>query len=850
MLRRFHTRMSRRPVAKLAILTCCIFAFLSTSSGIADDEMSLWYDEPAEKWLEALPIGNGRMGGMVFGGPNKERIQLNEESLWSGQPLDCNPKGALDHLPEIRRLLFEGKNAEAHQLATKYLLGDPKSVRSYQTLGDLTVELDHSGKVTNYRRELDLETGVCRATYNVGDVKFTHEAFLSAVDDVLVLRISADEPGALDATVSLTRRQDAESRYDWPRDLVLEGQVTDKPDPKRGPGGKHMRFAALARVWWEGMGDGDIDPQLVRGEKTIEGREQRAVTIVLTAATDYDAERMDFDRDRNPAAVCNRICRRAAANALRRTGGERPVNVPGPLLGKLRRRRYRGLKQAHVKEHREKFNRVELEIGDSPHPDLPTDERLQKVKEGAHDPQLVEQYFQFGRYLLMGCSRRPGRLPGNLQGVWNKHMNAPWGADYHTNINLQMNYWPASVCNLTETNRPLIDFMNRLRVPGRKTARKMYGADGWTMHHLTDVFGKTCVHDGIHWGMFPMGGPWMMLPLWRHYEFTCDREALEERIYPIMKESAQFVLDFLVEGPDGYLVTAPSYSPENAFIDPDTGRAQQLTYAPTMDIEIIHALFERTIAAAEILGQDEQFREKLKKAMDRLPPLQIEENGTLQEWIKPYKEASPGHRHVSHLLGLHPGDWITPDTADLFQAARKTIERRLEHGGAATGWSRAWTISFFARLLDGDAAHHHLHELLARSTTTNLFDLHPPFQIDGNFGGTAGVAEMLLQSHRGEPGSRTIDVLPALPSAWSDGSVRGLRARGGFRVDVEWSDGAPTRIAVHSLAGKTCRIHWKDTIRFDTEAGRSYVIEDIGGNSLHGAAVATTDGAEVPAEKL
>ena len=438
-MRRLHRSVSVLWLLVLSVAVCAVWV-----PARASEDLTLWYDEPAEKWLEALPMGNGRLGGMMFGGTDVERIQLNEESLWSGQPLDCNPKGAREHLPRIRKLLFEGKNKKAFSLAQKHLLGDPPRVRSHQSLGQLKVDLDHNGDINNYRRELDLETGICRVTYEVSGVQFTHEAFSSAVDNVVVLRISADEPGALDATVSLSRRQDAESRYDSPRDILLKGQVTDKPDPKRGPGGKHMRFAARARVWWEGMGNGDIDPELTRGEKTIEVRQSQAVTIMLTAATDYDAERMDFDQSRNPAAICERMCRRAADKALRRMGAGPPVEVVGPELGRLRRRRYKGLRQAHKREHRQKFNRVELEIGDSPHPDLPTDERLQKVKDGAHDPQLVEQYFQYGRYLLMGCSRRPGRLPGNLQGIWNKHMNAPWGADYHTNINLQMNQWPAT----------------------------------------------------------------------------------------------------------------------------------------------------------------------------------------------------------------------------------------------------------------------------------------------------------------------------------------------------------------------------------------------------------------------
>lgn len=799
----------RRHTGRQMVL-CAVVAFLLllnvAGPARASDDLTLWYDEPAEKWLEALPMGNGRLGGMMFGGTDAERIQLNEESLWSGQPLDCNPKGAREHLPRIRKLLFEGKNKKAFSLAEKYLLGDPPRVRSHQTLGDLTVDLDHPGEVSNYRRELDLSTGVCRVSYEVDGTPFVRDAFISAVDDVLVLRLWARKGGEVSAALGLSRQQDAQVRSVGNNGLLLQGQIIDEPDSARGPGGEHMRFAARMHVLNHGGKVRSND-----GTVTVEGAD--SVTVLLTGTTDYRLDDMDFNRDRQPAQVCADTLERAAA------------------------RPYHRLRRDHVQDHLAMMNRVELEIGDSPNPDMPTDERLQKVKNGAHDPQLAEQYFQYGRYLLMGCSRRPGRLPGNLQGIWNKHMNAPWGADYHTNINLQMNYWPSTVCNLTETSHSLIEFMDELRAPGRKTARTMYGADGWTMHHLTDVFGKTCVHDGIQWGMFPMGGPWMCLPLWRYYEYTGDRDALEQTIYPTLKGSAQFVMDFLVEGPDGRLVTSPSYSPENAFIDPNTGEPQQLTYAPTMDIEIIHALFERTIAAARILDTDKEFREKLRDTMERMPDLQIGEDGTIQEWIKDYEEADPGHRHVSHLLALHPGDWITPDTPELFEAARKTIERRLEHGGARTGWSRAWTISFFARLMDGKQAHHHLQALLQKSTTTNLFDLHPPFQIDGNFGGTAGVAEMLLQSHRGRPGRRTIDILPALPPEWSEGSVKGLLARGGFEVDIHWSGGKPDRIVIRSREGNTCRLHWHDTITFETQAGSEYIISSIENGSLRGATV-------------
>ncbi len=802
------TRISFRHRLWVHAAFLCFWLASTVIASSASDDPIIWYDEPAAEWLEAQPLGNGRLGAMMFGGTDKTKIQLNEESLWSGQPLDCNPKAALQHLDKIRQLLFQGRNQKAMRLSQNYLLGDPPRVRSHQSLGNLNLRFGGTHEVSRYRRQLDLKNGVWQMTYHRNGVRFMREAFISAVDDVLVLRLSAGKAGQIDAKIGLTRRQDAEVRASGNNELLLKGQVTDKPDPERGPGGENMRFAARVRLLQKGG-------KLQSGDKAIAVSEADSVTLFLTAATDYSPEQMRFDRDKSPAAICRDIVKEASQKS------------------------YSRLRRDHIREHRSWMKRVKLKLGEPAFPKLPTDERLEKVKEGAHDPGLVRDYFQFGRYLLISCSRDPGRLPANLQGIWNRHMNAPWGADYHTNINLQMNYWPAAACNLPETSRCLIEFIDRLRRPGRKTAQTMYGADGWTMHHLTDVFGKTCVHDGIRWGMLPMGGPWMCLPLWRYFEHTGDRQALKETIYPVMKGAAKFVMGFLVEGPEGHLVTAPSYSPENAFINPETGEPQQLTYAPTMDIEIIHALLERTIAAARVLERDEAFRQDLRATMERLPDIQVGQDGTIQEWIKDYKEAEPGHRHVSHLLGLHPGDSITPETPELFEAARKTLQRRLEHGSAGVGWSNAWTISLFARLQDGESAYQYVMALLRENTAANLFDLvwesRPPFQIDGNFGGTAGIAEMLLQSHRGKPGRRVIDVLPALPPAWSKGSVEGLLARGGFRVDIQWQDQIPRQIQVHSLAGNTCRLHWGDRIEFDTNAGETYIVSGIARDSLRHA---------------
>ena len=741
--------------------------------------LMLWYEQPASVWTEALPVGNGRMGAMVFGGIRQERLQLNESTLWAGQPYDPVNPAARAALSKVRALIFEGKIAEAEALANDAVLATPSTQMPYQAFCDLMLDFPGLGQTSNYRRSLDLDSAMTTTRFTADGIDHKRQVIASADDQVIAMRVTASGEGQLNVDIGLASPHKIVAvEADGSASLLMTGRNGDAAGINGG-----LQFAARLFASAEG---GRIEPG-AGGRLLVRGAD--AVTLMIAMATSYRR----FDD----------------------VSGD-PVAATQATLDRLRGRSFARVAADATDAHRRLFRRVSIDLGRSAAADLPTDKRI-AASPTQDDPALAALYFQYGRYLLISSSR-PGGQPANLQGLWNDSLSPPWGSKYTINVNTEMNYWPAETTHLGECVTPLVDMVRDLAVTGARTAATMYGARGWVAHHNTDLWRASAPIDGAQFGLWPTGGAWLCTHLWDHYDYGRDRAFLTS-IYPLMAGAARFFLDTLQPEPKtGYLVTNPSMSPENPH-----GHGGTLCAGPTMDMAILRDLFGQTIEAAQILNVDADFVAELEAARARLAPYQVGRQGQLQEWREDWDADAPeqDHRHVSHLYGLYPSHQISvEDTPDLAAAARRTLEIR---GDRATGWATAWRITLWARLRDGDHAHRILGYLLGPDHSyPNMFDAHPPFQIDGNFGGTAGIVEMLLYS-RGD----VIDLLPALPSAWPEGRVTGLRARGRCGVDLAWRDGRLTRVTLHpDMDGqRTIRVGGRRAT-VSLKAGRALMLED------------------------
>lgn len=764
------------------LLLTSILIFLACNEKEEQPELKIWYNQPASDWNHALPVGNGRLGAMVFGDPNLERIQLNEDSMWPGGPDWGDSKGTPEDLKYIRRLLDEGKVHDAdREIVERFSF--KSIVRSHQTMGDLFIDFGNQ-EAMNYRRWLSLDSAMVTTLYYVGNAFVRERVFSSHPDNVLVVELSTGSDEGMDFTLALSRPKDegvptVVVSSSSSNELLMQGEVTQRKgvlESKPFPLDYGVQFETRLLVEHEGG-------TITNKNHTLVLLNVHHATIYLVANTSFYHEDYGAENERNLQALGNKS--------------------------------FSEILRDHVYDYQQLFHRVELDLGGSALNSIPTDVRLARVNNGSDDPDLIAKMFQYGRYLLISSSR-PGTNPANLQGLWNEHINAPWNADYHLNINLQMNYWPVEVTNLSECHQPLLDYIDRLIIRGRETAKQQYGMNGAVVHHASDLWAAPWMRAGQpYWGSWIHGGGWLMQHMWEHYRFAQDTLFLKDQAWPAMKTIAEFYLDWLEKDESGLWFSYPETSPENSFIDTD-GEPAATTEGSAMGQQIIDEVFDHVIRASDILGIDNPFTQAVsqKKKLLRSGTV-IGEDGRLLEWDKPYPEAEEGHRHMSHLYALHPGNTITPQTPQLFKAAKKSLQFRLDHGGAGTGWSRAWLINLSARLLDPEAVSENIALFLQKSTADNLFDMHPPFQIDGNFGFTSGVAETLLQSQ-----NDVIHVLPALPKEWETGHIMGLRARGGYEVDISWENNKLKELILTSVKGRpeTIRYGIKE-VSFEMKAG-------------------------------